>query len=361
MHTPLFTGFPGFISRQIIVELFRQEKVDTIYAVVLPSQIGLAGELKKEMLANFPHKKFLLVEGDITQKDLGISPENVHEMRKNVTTVWHLAALYDLAVPKDAAWKVNVIGTQMVNDFVKTLPELKRYMYFSTAYVAGVREGRLFENELIRPTAFKNYYEETKFEAEVLVDKLKESIPTTIIRPGIVRGHSITGETIKFDGPYFFINMIDRLSGLPMIPYIGRSSSIINVVPIDFITKAVVYCSETDRASGKTLHLTDPHPHPVEEVYRKMVWTVTGKYPKWRIPLVLAKTGLQFKFFRKWLGVERETLDYLTWAAQFDTEVADDVLKGSDIDCVDFIKSLPSMIAFYQIHKKEDRYHIQIK
>jgi thioester reductase-like protein len=361
MHIPFITGFPGFISRQIIVELIQQKKVETIYAVVLPSQMKIAKEVARELVKDSQNVNIHVVEGDITLPSMGMSEESLQEVREQVTIVWHLAALYDLAVPRDAAWKVNVHGTQMVNDFVQTLPRISRYMYFSTAYVAGTREGILREDELIRPNAFKNYYEETKFEAELLVEKIKAIVPTTIIRPGIVRGHSVTGETIKFDGPYFFINMIDNLSNLPVIPYVGKSNAFINVVPIDFIIKAVVYCSEIERASGKTLHLTDPNPHPVEEVYRHMVWEVTGKLPRGRFPLSLAKKGLQLKFVRKSLGVEKETLDYLTWAAQFDTTTAEEVLKDSDIVCADFIDSLPTMIAFYQLHKKEDHYHIQIK
>ena len=361
MHIHFITGFPGFISRQIIVELIQQKKVGTIYAVVLPTQLVIAREVVKELVKDSPNVNIVIVEGDITLPNMGMADETLQQVRDEVTVVWHLAALYDLAVPRDIAWRVNVHGTQMVNEFVQTLPRITRYMYFSTAYVAGTREGILREDELIRPTAFKNYYEETKFEAELLVEKMKTIVPTTIIRPGIVRGHSRTGETIKFDGPYFFINMIDNLSKLPVIPYVGKSTAYINVVPIDFIIKAVVYCSESTRAAGKTLHLTDPHPHPVEEVYRNMVWEVTGKLPKGRFPLVLARKGLDLKFVRQRLGVEKETLDYLTWAAQFDTAVANEVLKDSEIECADFIDSLPSMVAFYQLHKKDEHYHVQIK
>ncbi|HSO57503.1 MAG TPA: SDR family oxidoreductase [Paenisporosarcina sp.] len=361
MHIPFITGFPGFISRQIIVELIQQKKVETIYAVVLPTQLAIAKEVAKDLVKDSPNVNILIVEGDITLPNMGMSDETLQQVREQVTVVWHLAALYDLAVPRDIAWRVNVHGTQMVNEFVQTLPRITRFMYFSTAYVAGTREGILKEDELIRPTAFKNFYEETKFEAELLVEKIKPIVPTTIIRPGIVRGHSITGETIKFDGPYFFINMIDNLSKLPIIPYVGKSRALINVVPIDYIIKAVIYCSENERAIGKTLHLTDPNPHPVEEVYRHMVWELTGKLPKGRFPLMLAKKGLDLKFVRQRLGVEKETLDYLTWAAQFDTAVANEVLKDSDIECADFIDSLPSMVAFYQLHKKDEHYHVQIK
>lgn len=361
MHIPFFTGFPGFISRQIIGELIHQKKTETIFAIVLPSQLEIAREVAKDLVKQSQNVNIHLVEGDITLPNMGIADESLQQVREQVTVVWHLAALYDLAVPRDIAWKVNVHGTQMVNEFVQTLPRISRYMYFSTAYIAGTREGILREDELIRPSGFKNYYEETKFEAELLVEEIKLTIPTTIIRPGIVRGHSVTGETIKFDGPYFFINMIENFKKLPVIPYVGKSSAFINVVPIDFIIKAVVYFSENKRAEGKTLHLTDPNPHPVEVVYRHMVWEITGKLPKGRFPLVLAKKGLDIKFVRQKLGVEKETLDYLTWSAQFNTEVAKEVLKDSDIECADFIDSLPSMIAFYQLHKKENHYHIQIK
>lgn len=361
MQSPIFTGFPGFISRQVMQELIDQEKVKSIFAIVLPSQMELGLACATVMMQANPHVSIRLIEGDITLPNLGIKSEEVEDIKSEVNTVWHLAAIYDLAVPKEAAWLVNVQGTAMVNDFVKTLPNLKKYMYFSTAYVAGVRSGTLKEDELIRPDTFKNFYEESKFEAELLVEKLKSDIPVTIIRPGIVRGHSVTGETIKFDGPYFFINMIERLKSLPIIPFIGKSSSSINVVPIEFVTKSVVYLSESEEANGKTVHLTDPQPHPVEEVFRKMVLIITGKNPKGRIPLAFAKLGLKSKFLRQQLGVEQETLDYLSWSAHFDTTQATELLKDSGIECTDFIESLPTMIAFYDLHKHEPAYHVPIK
>ena len=61
-------------------------------------------------------------------------------------------------------------------EFVRNHPSIERFMYFSTAYVAGKREGKLLETELIRPYSFKNHYEETKFEAELLVEELKKDV-----------------------------------------------------------------------------------------------------------------------------------------------------------------------------------------
>ena len=358
MKEHVFTGFPGFIASQLMRVSI--EKNNGISAIVLPSEMEKARAEAAEIQKVFECASIRLIEGDITKENLGISQEDEDYLKGKEVTFWHLAAIYDLAVPRDIAWKVNVEGTGNVNLFISELPNLERYMYFSTAYVAGNREGTLYENELIRPEKFKNYYEETKFEAEILVEEMKKTLPLTIIRPGIVRGNSETGETIKFDGPYFFLNMIDRLRKLPFIPYIGKSTSFINVVPIDYILKAAIHLSEHPQAEGETVHLTDPHPHPVEEIYRKMVQEKTGKLPKLRLPHTIAALSMKSLPVQRFLGAEVETLDYLTWDAHFDTRNAERLLKDTNIKCADFMETIPAMVKFYELHKNDKKYHVKI-
>ena len=363
MTNALITGFPGFLSKNIILSLRQQQIYKKIYVLVLPHLKDKADEMIHIIYKDgLVEQQIVIVEGDITLPNAGLNEEMQELLKREVEYVWHLAAIYDLAVPKDIAWKVNVHGTDLFNKVVLKLPRLKRYIYFSTAYVAGKRTGKLLESELINPEeGFKNHYEETKFEAELLVENLKDTIPVTIIRPGIVRGNSVTGETIKFDGPYFFINMINKLKKLPVIPYLGKSSAFINVVPSDYITKAAIYCSLSEDAISKTIHLTDPKPYPVEEIYRAFVKELTGKYPNGRIPFTLARASVSLYPIRKFLQVEKETLDYLTWQSTFDTTIADQVLKKGNIKCPDFIESIPSMIKFYNEHKADPAFHIKIK
>ena len=361
MSNALITGFPGFLSKNIIKELRKQGKYSNIYVLVLPFQVQKAQDVIEEIyLDGHTDQQIKVIKGDITLLNAGLNDETLNMLKQEVNDVWHLAAIYDLAVPKDIAWKVNVEGTKLFNELVLKLTNLRRYMYFSTAYVAGKREGKLLETELIKPAGFKNHYEETKYEAEVLVEQLKKRVPVTIVRPGIVRGHSITGETIKFDGPYFFMNMINNLKLLPIIPYLGKSMSFINVVPSDYITKASIYCCFDEEAEGMTIHLTDPNPYPVEEVYRAFVKEITGKYPKGRLPLGLAKASVSLSPIRKFLQVEKETLDYLTWNSSFDTTNAEQILAKGNISCPDFIESVPSMVRFYNKHKDNPAYHIPI-
>ena len=361
MSTHFFTGFPGFIATELIKGLIKKEKLTRLYAVVQESQLERATNQAKAIMKEFSVDiPFEIIVGDITLPNLGMGEQEIISFQNQNITMWHLAAIYDLAVKEDIAWKVNVEGTKMVCEFARDHLGIERLLYFSTAYVAGTREGRLLETELIRPKGFKNHYEETKFEAELVVERLKDEVAVTIIRPGIVRGDSVTGKTIKFDGPYFFMNMIDRLKWLPFIPYVGKSDAHINVVPIDYIIDASIYLASNQKSVGATVHLTDPSSHPVEDVYRAMVIELTGKEPKGRLPRTIAKTGLMSKRLQRRLGVEEETLDYLTWNAVFDTMIAEQLLEGSGIQCADFVRSIPSMTVFYNENKGNADFHTLI-
>ncbi|MCM3663172.1 SDR family oxidoreductase [Mesobacillus subterraneus] len=358
-----FTGFPGFISNQLIREVLRKNNGEgTVNVLVLPSMTEKANFERMAIIRDFgiSEDQFRIIEGDITQPGLEIHPEKNELLKERVTHVFHLAAIYDLAVPKDIAFRVNVDGTRNVNDWVRTLKNIQRFTYFSTGFVAGKREGILYEDELIRPPAFKNFYEETKYEAEVLVDSLKAEVPVTIIRPGIVKGHSKTGETIKFDGPYFIMNFIDRLSFMPFLPRLGKGDTVVNLVPVDYIIEATTYLTFADKGAGKTYHLTDPKPYKVSELYEMMMAELLQKQPKGSVPLSLAKAGLNFRVLRRYLGVEKEALDYFTWRGNFDSSQAQDDLKGSGIQCPDFKEGISAMASFYQQNKHEPNYQINI-
>ena len=92
-----------------------------------------------------------------------MSSADLEIVLQETTDVYHLAAVYDLSVEKEIAYRVNVDGTKYVNEIVKKLDNLHRYNYISTCYVAGKRDDLIFENELVHDKGFRNYYEETKY------------------------------------------------------------------------------------------------------------------------------------------------------------------------------------------------------
>ncbi|CAL1548837.1 unnamed protein product, partial [Lymnaea stagnalis] len=50
-----------------------------------------------------------------------MSADDLEIVCRETTDVFHLAAVYDLAVEKDLAFRVNVEGTRNVNELVKKM------------------------------------------------------------------------------------------------------------------------------------------------------------------------------------------------------------------------------------------------
>ncbi|WP_226683344.1 SDR family oxidoreductase [Sutcliffiella horikoshii] len=361
MNGYFFTGFPGFICQELVRELLETKKdVYNVFLLVLPTQKSVSVPIIQSYQLQFPQTRFHLIEGDITQSNLNMSSEDQKLVQKETNYVYHLAAIYDLAVKKEIAYQVNVNGTKQVVEWLKNLPNLERFIHFSTAYIAGKREGKLLETELIHEASFKNHYEETKYLAEIIVDRKKEHLPITIIRPGIVKGHSQTGETTKFDGPYLMLNFLHSLRFSPLIPHLGKGEAEFNVVPIDYIVKSTCYLTHAENALGKTLHLTNPEPITIREAYTVLMEKLLKKAPTGSIPLPLAKTFLRVPSARKWLKVEREALDYFTWKGSFDCSEARQILDEAEINCPSFHITADIMVKYYNEHKYDQMKHIHI-
>ncbi|MGD8192066.1 SDR family oxidoreductase [Brevibacillus ginsengisoli] len=359
-----FTGFPGFIANALIRQFIRSGyPMEHCYLLVLPSMRSKAQQEVASICSNeaITQDRFTILTGDITKPNLGLGDEIRSNLAPSITHVFHLAAIYDLAVPKDIAYAVNVKGTRHVNQWIGTLTQLKRYVYFSTAYVSGTREGRIYETELVMNQSFKNHYEQTKYEAELLVQEIMPQIPTTIIRPGIVKGYSQTGETIKFDGPYFILNFFDRLQFLPLIPYLGSGSAQGNFVPVDYIIEATAYLGHAEIGIGKTYHLTDPAPYQIHELYAMLCEALTGRRPRGRVPLSWAKAALSIPQVRKWLRVEKEAMDYFTCQSIYDNSQTVQDLRDSGIRCPDFAVGIPSMVAYFHAHKHDTSKQLHIR
>src|SRR6266571_6053588 len=148
-ETIFITGFPGFIASRLIKRL-AAERVRFIL-LVQPALLERARE-EVAQIANetgAARADFQIVEGDITREDLGMAGAELETARRETTTLFHLAAIYDLAVERELAMRVNVGGTRNVNNFAKTLGKLRRYHYISTCYVAGKRKGLILETELL--------------------------------------------------------------------------------------------------------------------------------------------------------------------------------------------------------------------
>src|SRR5438105_1909393 len=275
--TALVTGFPGFIGRRLVRRLAADGQ--RVVALVERRMEDKAREIAPTCGAGIE-----VVGGDIAERHLGLDDATWKRLTAEVTRVYHLAAIYDLAVPAEIAQRVNVAGTGNVLEFCLAAERLERLAYVSTAYVAGTRTGVVYEHELVMGQAFKNHYESTKFQAEVWVRELMDRIPTTILRPAIVVGDSRSGETEKFDGPYYILRTIAAAQRLrrPVMQF-GRAAATFNVVPVDYVVDAIAAVAHLPEALGETLHLVDADPLSTRELVTLLSQEYAQRDPRGRL------------------------------------------------------------------------------
>jgi thioester reductase-like protein len=346
------TGFPGFIGKRLVRELLADDPSSQIVCLVEPRMEEAAKKAASELDAK---ERIKILPGDITDRRLGLKPEDYERLTAETTAVFHLAAIYNLAVPFDVARQVNVDGTGHIVEFCQNCERLERHNYVSTAYVAGTRKGVVYEHELIMGQWFKNHYESTKFQAEVWVRESMDKVPTAVYRPAIVVGDSQTGLTQKFDGPYFMLRAIgvSLQRNMPIAKY-GRSEAPFNVVPVDFVVAGLLAGSKDDKAIGETFHLVDPEPISSGEVFELLSELYANKKPSYTLPARPVALALRSKKIRElFQGIPAESIQYLNHPVRYDARRAADLLERNGLRLPRFPEYAETMVKFYREHEDD--------
>ena len=350
-ETIFLTGFPGFIAGRL-VERLAQEGARFLL-LTQPALVPRAAEDIKRIAAKTGASadRFRVLPGDITQPDLGLAAEDKETARRETTVLFHLAALYDLAVSREAALRVNVEGTRNVNRFAQdSLPALRRYHYVSTCYVAGLRKGLIRETELRHSAGFRNYYEESKYLAELEVEALKERLPVTIHRPAVVCGDSQTGETAKYDGIYYLINYLRMQPALLSFANIGNREVSLNIVPVDFVVAAMATLAADERAIGATVQLADPAPLTTHDLFEIIARTIAGRGSRLALPPRLVQTTLMLPFAEMLSGLPRVGVPYFFLQQTYDTTRAQELLEPHGVRCPPFPSYVAALVEFVARH-----------
>jgi thioester reductase-like protein len=352
--TVLVTGFPGFIGGRLVEALLADAPDMRVVALVEPRMEDKARELAERLDGG----RIDVLSGDITERHLGLDDERYERLAAEVSAVYHLAAVYNLAVPLDVATKVNVDGTGNVLTFCRDCERLDRLHYVSTAYVAGARTGHVYEHELALGQRFKNHYESTKFQAEVWVREAMDKVPTTIYRPAIVVGDSKTGETAKFDGPYYMLRVISRATRWHMpIPRFGRAEAPFNVVPVDFIIDVMTTADDVPELVGSTLHLVDPEPVSAAQVFDLLAQRYAGRKSAYRLPPRLVAGALRVPAVRQlFSGAPPQSIRYLNHPVYFDTRAARELLEPRGLRCPRLEEYVEPLVKFFREHEEDESY-----
>lgn len=341
MPAILFTGFPGFLGSELLPRLLGRTD-DYALCLVQPKFRAMADE---RVRASPFRERIRLVEGDLT---LPLDHVDAADIRE----IWHLAAVYDLAVRREVGMQVNVTGTARVLDLAGRAPRLERLHYMSTCYVSGRYAGRFLEDDLEKAQRFNNFYEETKQLAELEVRRRMPRLPVTIYRPSVVVGDSATGATQKFDGPYFFIQWLLRQPRIALLPVVGRASRYrFNVVPRDFAVRAIEYLSALPQSLGRTYAIADPEPLTVDETIDVIAEATEQRIVRVPLPKAIAKGALQYvPGVRRLMRIPPPAVDYFVHPTEYDTANTTRDLAGSGITAPRLREYAARLVEFARRH-----------
>jgi thioester reductase-like protein len=349
-ETVFITGFPGFIAGRLVERLAMEGA--HLLLLVQPSLV----ERARQDIARIVNERgvsannFRIFPGDITAENLGMSLSELQTVRAETTTIFHLAALYDLAVARDLGIRINVGGTRHVNNFARSLRHLRRYHYVSTCYVAGRRKGVILETELKHEAGFRNYYEESKHLAELEVEALKSEVPVTIHRPAVVCGDSQTGETAKYDGIYYLIHYLLRMPRFVSLLNIGNRKVSLNLVPVDFVIEAMTALAQDERSVGKTLQLADPDPLTTHELFNEIARKINQRGSRITLPAPLVQFSLSLPPSPAITGLPHHAVPYFFLKQTYDTRQSKELLDAHGVHCPPFPSYVSTIVDFAARH-----------
>ncbi|MGI5466665.1 SDR family oxidoreductase [Streptomyces sp. CA-132043] len=299
----VLTGATGFVGSHLLSELLRQDA--PVIALVRQEPELARARLACAVAATGAGPEQLrrldsvrLVQSDLEQPLLGLEQSSFHDLAREIDTLWHCAAHIDLDAPEQAARRVNVDGTRRILQLAEAAEQPVHLVHMSTAFVAGRRpSGTVSEDDLDGTHGFVNSYEQSKYEAEVLVRDWAAARRTavTVLRPGVLvtsrppapraprHPHAVIGARLAVLASRG-LERILRRAGLPL-PDSGHVTArlavdpqaAINILPVEYAAPAILRLASAPHPGGvRTHHVVHPNDTLVKACFQAVAGHVPG-------------------------------------------------------------------------------------
>ncbi len=276
----LLTGSTGLVGRYLMRDMLLNGQ--HLALIVRPNKRQTAAE-RIEQICQFWEDEIgkslprpVVLSGNISEAGI-VSAEDREWIADHCYRIIHSAAILEF-FGKDRErepWRTNVGGTKNVLELCRETG-LTDMHYVSTAYVAGLREGRIMEDQLDMGQTFRNDYEESKFESEMMVRNADFLDRPTVYRPAVIAGDFNTGYTSTYHGIYLYLRLLALM--VPELPVdeqgrhltpiklnmTGREKR--NIIPVDWVSAVTARLLEMPEARGKTFHLAPEEPMTSREI-----------------------------------------------------------------------------------------------
>ncbi|MCU0155922.1 alpha/beta fold hydrolase [Bacillus safensis] len=295
MKTVFLTGGTGFIGKQLVEELAKED-VNILLLVRSKSKAARIfqerGILKQEVMH--------FIEGDLTKMELGLSAKDM-EMVLKTDVLIHAGGPMDIQATSKEAASVFFNGAKYIGELAKNIHQLKGLKHF--IHVVGYMSPFDDENSKIAIDVFKegnnhlkikNPYERTKFLADLYIRQQASAVgyPLSVINPPTVVGSSKTGSTEQIAGLGLLVTSMRR-GLMPVIP--GGKGYRLPLISNDEFAKFIVQVLKSEQPAIQTYTLVEDkeHDQSIAELLSVMSESMNLRAPKISVPMPLMKAMMK--------------------------------------------------------------------
>ncbi|UYM05266.1 SDR family oxidoreductase [Solicola gregarius] len=359
------TGATGFIGRHLVAELVDHRDGD-IHVLVREQSFERFERLRHQCGGTDRLKPVI---GELCEPQLGVDDDWVATHRGDIDHVFHLAALYDMTAPAERNDELNIGGTRAALGLAEAV-DAGLFHQVSSIAVAGDFRGRFDESMFAEGQGLPSAYHRTKYESERIVRE-EAGVPWRVYRPAIVVGSSETGAMDKVDGPYYFFPLLKRMrDSLPQwTPLVGMDLGNTNIVPVDYVARAMDHLAHKPGLDGRAFHLVNPEPQPTVDVVNTLARAakaprfalqvdrrVTGLVPSSLVQSALQSAPARFLLRQSVgrLGIPAEVVAHTSLPTTFEDQATEHELSGSGIACPDLETYASVLWGYWEQHLDAD-------
>ncbi len=272
IHTVFLTGSTGFLGAYIVAEILKNTRAE-LYCLVRPkrgenSKLRIEKQMRHydvwvqgEAWQTAWDTRLHVVEGDVTLPRMGLQDAVYEALARQVDAIFHGAAHVNFIYPYEALRATNVLGIHEIIQFAFHT-RIKPVHHLSTAAIWPMGAQYTFrERDSIDHNKLLNLgYDEAKWVGEkCLLHAAERGLPVARYRPGEVGGDSVTGRCVT---DHFLVASVKGFLQFGAFPQLDIE---VDVAPVDYVARAMVYLAFHRQSLGRAFHLTNPSRRSMKE------------------------------------------------------------------------------------------------
>eukprot|EP01102_Stenamoeba_stenopodia_P018868 TRINITY_DN6998_c0_g2_i1.p1 TRINITY_DN6998_c0_g2~~TRINITY_DN6998_c0_g2_i1.p1 ORF type:complete len:806 (+),score=186.18 TRINITY_DN6998_c0_g2_i1:350-2419(+) len=257
------TGATGFLGAFMLFDLLREHPDSKVYCLVRKAKTLEEGKrlitdrlrYSRLKVTEEETERIVPVLGDLSKPLLGLTQQDFEDLASQIQAIYHNGCQVNGLLSYASLRKPNVESTKEIIRLAATGERLKNLYYISSlsAFVGyvGTEDTHFTKPDPVLLNISKGYGA-TKQVSEILVETAKHAgLRTVIIRPGTIAGDSGEGCVNTTD----FLNKF--IAGIVQLGYAPLLQTVFDMIPVDFVSKAILCICDDRNSIGKNFHIFD--------------------------------------------------------------------------------------------------------